>query len=349
MTKVLFLLLLTWIIPAAFTLALSSPSTTASFTRFLPHAAPRTRGAIQYYLQQHYNVSSPTQIKQHNAFASTLCYEIQFTVIEWNYLTVQLQIHVEETCADGCFVRIQFEPAWTQRCVQQALQDVENGILATPRLLRRQMLLPYATANVTAHTWKQFCWNQGGGLPLPLPPLVGQQTRIILPPGLVERILSMTHQEIYYQVDNPGWFSLYPVYTHVGRIRLLPRRKNPRTATPDALLLDWQVQVRPYPYTRRWVQWFTETIVVTLSRNFYVHCSEPNALVNVLAPTGRSGAFWTLRKDSWIGGVVEAQRMDRRVLWKQMLDLWRPWTWGRSYDLPQTNASTTWSDSFLQD
>jgi hypothetical protein len=288
-----------------------------------------------------------------------LTYELPFTAIEWEYLSIHLQLHVEETCAQGCFVRIQVEPAWTKSLVKKGLRDVECGLLATPRLLRRQMIFSIhnrtysdttkTATTVTAFTWREFCWNHGGGLPLLLPPLVGQETRLILSPGLIERIRSITTKEVYYQVDNPGWLSFYPVYTYIGRVRFLPRQTNPRNALPDTILLDWQVQVRPFPGTRRFVEWFTETIVVTLSRNFHVHCTEPDSVINVLAPIGRSGAFWTLRKDSWFGGVWEARQTDQRALWVQIIDLLRPWTWGRSYDVAQVNASTTWTDGFLHD
>jgi hypothetical protein len=345
--------------PSRTHLSLASLSSSISFTRFLPHSASRTRGAIQYYLQQHYNVSCPAQIVQHNAFAATLTYELPFTAIEWEYLTVRLQLHVEETCTEGCFVRVQVEPAWTEWWVRKALRDIECGLLATPRLLRRQMIFSIhnstqynttiAATNATAFMWRDFCWNQGGGLPLPLPPFVGKETRIILPPGLVERIRSIKTKEVYYQVDNPGWLSLYPVYTHIGRVRFLPRRTNLRNALPDTILLDWQVQVRPYPETRRIVEWFTETIVVTLTRNLYVHCTEPESVINVWAPIGRPGAFWTLRKDSWFGGVWEARRTDQRAPWRQIIDLGRPWTWGRSHDLSQMNATTTWTDGYFHD
>lgn len=116
-------------------------------------------------------------------------------------------------------------------------------------------------------SWVEYIWDGGGGLPIPPPlvlepPLMQPGDRLVLPPGLLERLVSVSEDEgrIDYMVVNPGLFT-YQVYTHRGAVEFAPRAEG-------GVAMEWTVRIRPLPGLGPVVRSFTELAVGALSRNF---------------------------------------------------------------------------------
>lgn len=221
--------------------------------------------------------------------------------------------------------RADFWKAVTEMNVKAASANLAS-YLAPPRMYRRTTRLSPTNNNVNlCNEWINFVWKQGGGLPLPPPIQLNDKTRMIVPPFLVERIVSTTDNEIEYTVDNPGLFT-YQAYTHAGRVTF--------QSIPDSKDVDmmWEVQVRPFRGWNVLVESFTSAVITTLARNFKSHINEPDATVKLAPPRGKGEAFGEVSKDSWLGGVLDAHLSDKRSTAEQTLAIFQPWTWGRSSD-----------------
>jgi hypothetical protein len=245
---------------------------------------------------------------------------------------------------------------WMNACVNEWF----DATIATPRLLHRQVVIPKVTVDAVVNAWLDFVWIQGGGLPLPFPPMQlppksssGNGTeraelslshrslrRIIVPPGLSESILSTTHHPgdkqgmIRYQVDNPGILT-YPVHTHEGLVHFSETTMALEGRDEPSVQLDWFVEIRPFRQMAWFAEAFTESVVKTLSRNLAVHLSSApfgSGMVQVSPPRGKGKSFASVRKDSWLGGVLEAHLSDHRSTFQQTLSMLQPWTWGRATD-----------------
>lgn len=235
-----------------------------------------------------------------------------------------------------------------------AISDSLVGLVGEPRLLTRRLRLPPRTSSSESlDAWLDFIWHQGGGLPTPLPPLVlpsskattGSDSnlltrRLIFPPGLMESLVSVDREihQVQYQVDNPGMLT-YQVYTHRGRVRFYHAPND----TEGRVVMEWQVEIRPFPGFQHWVEAFTEAVVTTLTRNLAVHLAHPREVVHVYLPRGKGASLASVRKDSWLGGVLEAHLSDRRSTVQQTLSMFQPWTWGRATDDVKDAASTSWT------
>jgi len=66
------------------------------------------------------------------------------------------------------------------------------------------------------------------------------------------------------------------------------------------------VGIRPFATTGPLVRLMTEAIVTTLSCNFAVHVQELDAVVRISPPRGKGKPFATVRKETWLGGVLDA-------------------------------------------
>lgn len=151
-------------------------------------------------------------------------------------------------------------------------------------------------------------------------------------------------------VNNPGIWT-YPVYTHHGKVRF----ENPTTMTgdddDDGVDMLWEVEIRPFHggggALQFLVEKFTEATITTMSRNFAVHLAEPEAVVNVASPRGKGKSFASVRKDTWLGGVLDNQLLDKRSTTEQTIAMFQPWTWGRVSDREGSDALTEWTDGFL--
>ena len=234
--------------------------------------------------------------------------------------------------------------AVTERMINDAADNLASHV-AEPLLFSRRTSLGTAGDEAALDAWLSFVWQEGGGLPLPPPVLLpfsdggsnaGAVTRLIVPPFLKERIVSVDRErcQVHYTVDNPGLLT-YPVHSHIGRVTFADGS------------MQWDVEIRPLRGLRGFVQSFTETIITVLSRNFKSHVLEPGADVPLLPPRGAGAPLARVRKDSWVGGVLDAHLRDSRSTLEQTLALVQPSTWGRARDSDGDYAS--WSTGQLPD
>lgn len=207
-----------------------------------------------------------------------------------------------------------------QAMTERTITDTCNNLvakLATPKLYTRHTILRPKNNNnnnynndqdVPSETmmtpqsmmeeWIQFCWKEGAGFPLPIPPiLVGREVRWIVPPFLRESLVSAktvantikdptsTNRvaEIQYRVDNPSLFT-YQVHSHCGRVQFLVPDDD-RDTTLQGLdddhkeilpivIMQWQVEIRPYHGWSSVVQAFTGAVISCYARNFKCHVQE---------------------------------------------------------------------------
>jgi len=245
-----------------------------------------------------------------------------------------------------------FYQAFTEFSVGIASRTVAEA-LATPRLLKMKVTLPSSEisqdiAAVEARKqWLEFCWKNGGGLPLPPAISFGElledgggtaRKRLLrIPPLLIESVTNSSSSsqgaEVFYQISNPGWMAFpFLVHSHLGRVKFMPSLKQ-----KGAVDIVWEVEIRPYSLMGPAVEKLTEMVVSTMLQNHAIHWSEPGARVAVKAPRGKKIAgnlerFWSVPKESWLGGVLDAHLLDKRSTWQQTLAMFQPWTWGRSGD-----------------
>lgn len=120
-----------------------------------------------------------------------------------------------------------------------------------------------------------FVWRSGGGLPMPRPQVLAEGdvatgqgfTRLLRPPGLVERICRVSRgipATIEYSVDNPGLLTLYPVAAHAGTMEF-------REVGLGRATLVWTVKCLPLPGCAGYVEAFTRLIVGSLAKNLAEH------------------------------------------------------------------------------
>lgn len=140
-----------------------------------------------------------------------------------------------------------------------------------------------ASAPDAWHAWRTQLWQRGGGLPLPPPVDLGGGTRLVLPPGLLERVLVSDRPTLrhVYTVLNPGVLSLYPVSEHEGVVAFRDM-EHPRAAAWTAARgrgelapqceLIWSVRLRPLRCDARvgFARLLTNLIVGALVRGFRV-------------------------------------------------------------------------------
>jgi len=131
---------------------------------------------------------------------------------------------------------------------------------------------------IALNAFFDFIWCQGGGFP-GLVQIVSEGdaetrdgcTRRILPPGLLERIRCVSRAAgggfvVSYTVDNPGFFTLYPVVSHSGTVKLLP-------GSMGRTRISWTVQFSPLPGCASWVESITGFVIRTLIANLRSHVS----------------------------------------------------------------------------
>ena len=246
--------------------------------------------------------------------------------------------------------------AVTQLNIESASRNLAS-YLAPPVTYTRTTHLRFNVKDVSkkksdkflADQWVDFVWNRGGGLPVPVVQLDSQR-RVVVPPFLVERLVSIqdddgTTTAIEYTVDNPGLFT-YQVHSHRGRVRFLVDETTAKTNDGDVdATMIWEVEIRPLRGWAWLVQPFTAAIVSTISRNFKTHLREPGATVKLAPPRGQGEAFGEIAKDSWLGGVLAAHLEDRRSTLEQTFAIFQPWTWGRSSATDEPGEGEEWARS----
>jgi hypothetical protein len=185
---------------------------------------------------------------------------------------------------------------------------LSEPLLMTKRVSIRRQAQPQPQQlmnhKVLAKEWMEFIWRKGGGLPLPLPPIPLRSDwndRMIVPPFLIERIVEINetsdYTDIIYTVVNPSIIT-YPVFTHLGRVRFQSLSSSSSSSgryqqndyvdsTDDGVMRDkeedaetidmiWQVSIRPLNnfILKKFVMFFTETVVSVLARNFKRHIGD---------------------------------------------------------------------------
>ena len=188
-----------------------------------------------------------------------------------------------------------------------------------------------------------FVFAHGGGLPL-LPPIPygsvleegggsARQNLLRIPPLITESVVDTSTSdgmaEFTYRLNDPAWWTFpFLVHTHIGRVRF--------TNTESSLIIDWDVEIRPYKVASPMVEKLVEMTVSTLLRNIRVRLTQPNAAVDIYPPRGNSNmlmggtSFGIVAKDTWLGGVLDAHLSDTRSTMEQTISLFQPWDWGRS-------------------
>ena len=125
-----------------------------------------------------------------------------------------------------------------------------------------------------ADAWLQCLADNGLGVPLP-PPIVLNEgdkatregwERLVLPPGLRERILRVERTAdaalVEYTVVNPSWITCYPAHSHLGTVAFTPGGGDGGTTT-----MRWTVAARPCRGGAPLVRLLTSTIVPAFARN----------------------------------------------------------------------------------
>ena len=118
--------------------------------------------------------------------------------------------------------------------------------------------------------------------------------------------------------------------------------------------MKWEVEIRPWP--EPWatiVKAFTAAVVSCYARNFKCHLEEgKNAMVALKPPRGGGGGdnnntLLQIRKDSWLGGILEAHLQDKRSTAEQTVALFQPWTWGRTAADDEEGEGEEWQEQFM--
>lgn len=249
------------------------------------------------------------------------------------------------------FLTKQRQKLWqavTEQSISQACNSLASHI-ADPIKYTQIMKLRRPVDNVNLpQTFFEFVWKQGGGLPLPLPPLPLDSNgydRLLIPPFLREKVLSIGDDSIVYSVRNPSFFTFYPVHSHIGRVRFVQDEDD-----DGSVFMVWEVAIRPYYNCESYVKSFTRGIVQTVGWNFKAHVEldgEEFVIITGSKQQNYSSSLplWPLqvRRDSWIGRVAHSNKEDNRpITWDKLLDILQPWKWGRLSD-QKNDVECSWS------
>ena len=99
--------------------------------------------------------------------------------------------------------------------------------------------------------------------------------RLILPPGLRERILAIEMSDkkedqqwarVAYGVMNPSWLTCYPAYSHRGEVMFSELQEGHRDGTGSSEM-RWAIEVQPRVNGERAVKFLTNLIVPAFAKN----------------------------------------------------------------------------------
>lgn len=230
--------------------------------------------------------------------------------------------------------------AVTQKTISDACNNLESFLAKPVKLTLSSTIHTDSHPNEIATKWFDFVWRSGGGLPSPPPIFFDREgiERLIAPPFLKERIVSRRNKEVYYTVDNP---SLIFAHSHLGRVSFMERKEG----INDKIDMLWEVSITPKYGFESFVKTFVETVVRILTINFKAHMEENGKMVGVYPPRGWSISgekipLMQVRKDSWVGNVLDAHSKDTRGPWEQSLELFQPQSWGTYSDEVEVSWST---------
>ena len=247
-----------------------------------------------------------------------------------------------------------FTIATASRTVQEAC--------AEPRIFKIITKLPPPSkpgiclfdADAACRRWLDFAWNNGGGLPWLTFSLGRRNDNNVtlhneiadlelrhrrFPPLLSEQITELKFSEsldggngyaqVSYELKQPGWTALpLLLHTYQATVRFYPSQDK-----EGEICMEWTLYIRPFEVTAPIVEKIISMTTSTIVRNFRIHLKDPEATVAIKPPRGAGEqVFGSVRKDSWLGGVLAAHLQDTRSTVQQTMSLFQPWTWGRSGD-----------------
>ena len=88
--------------------------------------------------------------------------------------------------------------------------------------------------------------------------------------------------------------------------------------------MEWTLHVRPWTGVAPLVEQALTMSTSTVVRNFRIHMTQPDAMVQLKPPRGRTGGqVWgQVRLDTWLGGVLVAHLQDSRSTVDQSRPRW---------------------------
>lgn len=237
--------------------------------------------------------------------------------------------------------RNSFWQSVTESLISDACDNLRIFISMPLLLTLKTVIKTDLSTDIIPERWLSFIWRNGGGLPLPFPPLALSKDgydRVIIPPFLKERVIQKNTRgdssDILYTVINPSLVT-YPVYSHLGRVKF-QQGSNP-TESGNTIEMIWEVNVRPMRGYDSLIKMFTEAVVAVLARNFKVHIEDKgvDTMVGVYPPGGfmqEKGGIFQVRRCSWLGSVLYGSLIDDRQVIEQIKDFFQPWKWGFTED-----------------
>jgi hypothetical protein len=192
----------------------------------------------------------------------------------------------------------------TQQMVDQACNNLQS-YCAKPILFSHTVeICTEKNAAELIDQWIDFVWKNGGGLPLPIPPIAltsDFHTRMIAPPFMIEQLKSIETKpgecsQVVYTVKNPSILT-YQVHSHIGRVYFKPIATN-----SCGIEMLWEVNIRPMYGWESLVKLFTSYIIMTLSNNFVTSIEQPDG---PKAQTQVDRPLFTVFKYSWIGNLMD--------------------------------------------
>lgn len=185
--------------------------------------------------------------------------------------------------AFDCTARAELWEAVTRSTVGTVVANLE-ALTAQPSTFTLCAEPLYATSGQCLDTWLECLEDGDLGVPMP-PPIVLDEgegatrvgyERLILPPGLRERVLGIERGgeadggevnggercSVAYTVVNPSWLTCYPAHTHRGDVEFSAIDKSSGRSK-----MRWTVAVRPQLGGAFVVRQLTSFIIPAFSRN----------------------------------------------------------------------------------
>jgi hypothetical protein len=184
-----------------------------------------------------------------------------------------------------CTARDWLWEAVTRYTVGTVASNLE-ALCATPHIFDLSAKHLPATPSECLDKWLELLETGDLGVPMPPPVVLDEGAadgtrvgyeRLILPPGLRERVLEVergeAHARVSYTVVNPSWLTCYPAHTHRGDVEFSAADGNDDNddygegAGSGQSKMRWTIDVRPQRGGELVVRQLTNLIVPAFSRN----------------------------------------------------------------------------------
>lgn len=210
---------------------------------------------------------------------------VEYTVAEWGLLsslsnhTASVTFAPEGAAGTRMVWEVGFDApelrgfwqAFTDNNIRTAVANFSNVMGQDELVVVVEEELGVAPARAV-DTFLDYTWRQGGDFQGPPPTIISDGgangeliTRVVQPVGLVERICSVvrhspSHATVEYKIDNPGFFTLFPVALHAGVVEF-------RDEGSGATCLTWTVKCLPLPGCAFYVESLIRFVISTLTAN----------------------------------------------------------------------------------